>query len=97
MAGKFLSSAKCKKFGLIIFFALLAIMTTLYFPNYARLKKMRQETKALDQENKQLETEIADYEDKIQKVKKTPYIYERIAREDLGAAKKGEVVIDIEQ
>ena len=96
MAGKLLSisGAKWAKIlvgGSVIFVAALFI----YFPNYARLRKIREENKRLISENKNLEKEIIDYQEKIQRVGKDPSFYEEIAREDLGVAKEGEIVIDI--
>ena len=68
-----------------------------YFPNYARLKKLRGENKRLALENEKLIGEIVDYEEKLRRVGKDPYLYEKIAREELGIAKEGEIVIDIKE
>jgi cell division protein FtsB len=80
-------------------FTLGVIVLTLiiYFPNYARLKKLRDENQRLSLDNQKLIAEIADYEEKLQRVGKDPYLYEKIAREELGIAKEGEIVIDIEE
>ncbi|MFH1505335.1 MAG: septum formation initiator family protein [Candidatus Omnitrophota bacterium] len=67
----------------------------IYFPNYAKLEKLKRDNSALNIENKRLEEEIADYEEKILRVGKDSYLYEKIVRDDLGAAKEGEIVIDI--
>jgi len=67
----------------------------IYFPNYAKLKKLKEQNKVLILENKRLEEEIADYEQKALKLGKDPYLYEKIAREDLGVAREDEIVIDI--
>jgi len=66
-----------------------------YFPNYAKLRKLKEQNRILIVENKRLEEEIADYEEKALKVGKDPYLYEKIAREDLGVAREDEIVIDI--
>ena len=76
---------------------LFILIMVIYFPNYARLKKLRDENKRLATENSKLIEEIADYEEKLRVVGKDPYLYERIAREELGIAKEGEIVIDIEE
>ena len=77
--------------GSIFFVAAMFI----YFPNYARLRKIKEENKKLIVENKSLEKEIIDYQSKIKRVGKDSSLYEEIAREDLGVAKEGEIVIDI--
>ena len=84
---------KVSAFTLCLFILAMVI----YFPNYARLKKLRNENKRLSFENEELIKEIADYEEKLKRVGKDPYLYEKIAREELGIAKEGEIVIDIEE
>lgn len=98
MVAKLLSSSRLKwlKFS-IIFVIFFIIAMVVYFPNFARLKKLRDENKKLVLENKKLEEEIADYEEKLKKLGQDSYLYEKIAREDLGVAKENEIVIDIEQ
>ncbi len=96
MAGKLLNISRSKKLRIlaaagVCFFGALFI----YFPNYAKLEKLKRDNRELILENKLLEEEIADYEDKIKRVGNDPYIYEKIAREDLGVARENEIVIDI--
>lgn len=67
----------------------------IYFPNYAKLRKLKEQNRVLILENKRLEEEIADYEEKARGLGKDPYLYEKIAREDLGVAREDEIVIDI--
>jgi len=78
-------------------FCLIILIGIIYFPNYARLRKLRGENVRLILENNELIEEIADYQEKLKMVGKDPYLYERIAREELGIAKEGEIVIDIEE
>jgi len=73
------------------------VAVILYFPNYARLKQLRSENEKLILKNKQLAAEIADLEKKSKRVGKDPYFYEKIARDELGVAKEGEIVIDIQE
>ncbi len=82
---------------LILACAVLVIAMVIYFPNYAKLKRLKTENVRLFLENVALEKEIADYQDKLRRVGQDPYIYEKIAREQLGVAKDNEIVIDIEQ
>lgn len=78
-------------------FLLFILVMVIYFPNYARLKKLRDANKKLILENAQIIEEIQDYEDKLKMVGEDPYLYEKIAREELGIARDGEIVIDIEE
>ena len=69
----------------------------IYFPNYARLKKLRQQNSRLSKDNQKLEAEIAELEEKIKALGSDDYLYETIARDSLGVAKEDEIVIDIEE
>ena len=80
-----------------LIFCLIILIGIIYFPNYARLRKLRGENVRLILENNELIEEIADYQEKLKRVGKDPYLYERIAREELGIAKEGEIVIDIKE
>ena len=91
-----LSRSKWLRYSLIGL-CLLSAALIIYFPNFARLKKLREENLRISNENKKLAKEIKDFEEKIQKIGRDPFIYEKIAREDLGVAKENEIVIDIEQ
>ena len=98
MVEKLLSISRNKWIRVLAFIlGLLILIIVIYFPNYARLKKLRGENRRLATENSKLIEEIADYEEKLKVVGKDPYLYERIAREELGIAKEGEIVIDIEE
>jgi cell division protein FtsB len=44
-----------------------------------------------------LKKEIKGYEIKNKKLKEDYFIYEKIAREKLGFAREGEIVVDIEE
>ncbi|MDP8290275.1 MAG: septum formation initiator family protein [Candidatus Susulua stagnicola] len=98
MVEKLFNISKNKWIGIaagILFLFILVMM--IYFPNYARLKKIRDENKRIVLENAGIIEEIKDYEDKLKMVGEDPYLYEKIAREELGIARDGEIVIDIEE
>jgi len=98
MVEKLLNISSNKWVRILAFTLCLFILAmVIYFPNYTRLKKLRNENKRLTLENEELVEEIADYEEKLKRVGKDPYLYEKIAREELGIAKEGEIVIDIEE
>lgn len=91
-----LNQFKLLKRALIIFIIFI-IFTALYFPNYARLKRLKQANAKLLSQINELEQEINDLQIKIEEVDKNPYLYEKLARENIGAAREGEIVIDIEE
>lgn len=98
MAERLLSIGKLKRLKVpAVIIALLIVTAVVYFPNYAKIRKIRRENKRLAQEIEKLQVEIADYEDKVQRLGSDPYLYERIARDDLGVARENEIIIDIEQ
>jgi len=96
MAVKFLG-LKTKWIKILIIIGVVIIAMLIYFPDYTKLRRLKEENKRLILENEQFEKEIADYEEKIQRLEKDPYLYEKIARDDLGVAKDNEIVIDIGQ
>lgn len=98
MVGKLLSVSRNKRVKIsLLCLCFITLAGIIYFPNYARLKKLRDENRRLTLDNYELLGEIADYEEKLKKIGKDPYLYEKIAREELGVAKEGEIVIDIEE
>ncbi len=98
MPERLLSISRNKWVRISAFILCLSIVAIIiYFPNYARLKKLRGENKRLALENEKLIEEIIDYEEKLKRIGKDSYLYEKIAREELGIAKEGEIVIDIEE
>ncbi len=83
----------------ILFIALgcLLIFLIFYFPNYAKLKSLREANLELEKEIENLQKEIKDLEKKHKSLNQSNFIYEKMAREKLGLAKPGEIVIDIEE
>jgi cell division protein FtsB len=98
MAVRFSNTKKIKQWSLIIGLGLILIITIiLCLPNYAKLKEMKEATARFNQQSQLLEEEIVDYQGKMQALKEDSYIYEQIARDDLGVAKDNEIVIDIKR
>ncbi|MBU2044884.1 MAG: septum formation initiator family protein [Candidatus Omnitrophica bacterium] len=98
MAGKLLNIKRFKQplLGIAIGVVLISV-AVIYFPDYVKIKELRQENTRLSSEIVKLEKEIADYERKLNNLDSDPYIYERIARDELGVARENEIVIDIEE
>ena len=98
MVEKLFNISKIKWVQLSFVFVVICIVVgVIYFPNYARLKKLKAENARLTLENKKLEEEIADYAENLKNLGKDPYLYEKIARDSLGIARDNEIVIDIEE
>jgi len=98
MAERHLNIRGLRRFPvIIIIIVIVIIMVIIYFPNYAKVKKLRDENQRLVDENRQIEAEIIDYQEKIKTLDKDPYVYEKIAREELGVAKENEIVIDVKE
>lgn len=83
----------------IIFIVSVALVAgiILYFPNYAKLKKLRQTNAELVLKVKKMDKEVKDLQGKLKRVGKDPYIYEKMARDNLGVAKENEIVVDINE
>ncbi|MCP4652213.1 MAG: hypothetical protein GY858_02360 [Candidatus Omnitrophica bacterium] len=98
MLGKFssLKLVNSRKVVIIVFALLLAVMV-IYFPNFAKLHSLRQANNDLRRDINVLEEEIEELREKIINVNSDPLVYERIAREELGAARQDEIVIDIKE
>jgi cell division protein FtsB len=81
----------------IIFISILLFIfgAIIYFPNYAKLRKLRQLNQEILAKNKSLTKEIKDLQIKLKRVGKDPYLYEKIARDNLGVARENEIVVDI--
>ncbi|UCC95344.1 MAG: septum formation initiator family protein [Candidatus Omnitrophota bacterium] len=74
------------------------IFMIFYFPHYARLKQLREANRRLTLQMHKLEEEITNLEKDIKQVSSDdPSFYEKIARDELGVVKEGEIVIDIQE
>ncbi|UCD16066.1 MAG: septum formation initiator family protein [Candidatus Omnitrophota bacterium] len=80
---------------IIILLVGFAIFMVFYFPNYAKLKKLKEANRQLLFEIDKLDVEIEDLEEKINRGEKDSFLLEKFVRNELGAAKKEEIVIDI--
>lgn len=73
------------------------IFMVLYFPNYTKLKKLRQANTKMERQIEQIEKEISQLKKTLIRIGDDPYIYEKFARDELGVARENEIVIDIEE
>ncbi len=97
MAAKFLSTKIVRRLKALAIPAVLIAALVAFFPNYAKLNKLRQENVRLNRECRKLEEEITEYQGNFRKLGHDPYLYEKIARDSLGIARQDELVVDIEE
>ncbi|MCQ9205487.1 MAG: septum formation initiator family protein [Omnitrophica bacterium] len=98
MVVRLLNARRVKRLKIaLIISAVFTIVMVLYFPNYAKLKKLRDANKDFISKSDNLKNEIADYKQKSETIGQDPYLYEKIARDDLGVAKENEIIIDISE
>jgi cell division protein FtsB len=98
MREKILNLSYFNLLKIVFFISVFTVLALIfYFPNYAKLKKLRETNRSLLIQMKKLNTEIKDLQKKIKQVDKDPYLYEKIARDNLGVAKENEIVVDIEE
>lgn len=81
--------------GFFIFLMVGGIFMAIYFPNYTKLKQLKETNRKLLNEKNKLEEEIKELEEKIAKGRQEPFFWEKFVREELGVAKKDEIVVDI--
>ena len=77
--------------------AIFIIGMLVYFPDYARLTALKQANKKLKEDIGALEKEIAGLKRQIKTAGSDPLVYEKVAREELGAVKENEIAVDIEE
>jgi len=80
---------------IMVVFAGATVLFVLYFPNCARLKKMRSANREMNYQNALLRKEIKELSRQLAGSQKDSSLYEKYARDYLGVAKDGEIVVDI--
>ncbi|MCM8786760.1 MAG: septum formation initiator family protein [Candidatus Omnitrophica bacterium] len=68
-----------------------------YFPNYAKLKELRYTNSQLLKKIEELKKEIANLDAKNKNLNSQKFLYEKLAREDLGLIRENEIVIDTKE
>ncbi len=79
----------------IAIFLLIFFFTYLFFSEYLNLRKVGQSLARIEEENKRLIQENKRMEEEIKALEGDPFYIEKIAREELGMVKKGEIVYEI--
>ena len=77
--------------------ALVAVAAGIYFPTSMRVLKLRRENARMAQKILDLKKEIAGLESTLEDVDENPYYLEKLVRENLGAVKDDEIIIDIQE
>jgi cell division protein FtsB len=83
------------KVVLIAILLLVFFLAYLFISGYLNLRKVGQRLLKVDKENKRLVQENKRLEEKIKALEGDPFYIEKIAREELGMVKKGEIVYEI--
>ena len=79
--------------GLII----LLIISFTFLPKYTTIRELNEENEALSKRIDEVKKEITELKDDLDNLKKDPFYLEKIAREQMGAVKDNEVVIQFEE
>lgn len=80
-----------------ILIIVLSTVVAIYFPTYFRYARLKKENRKMMKKVEKLKTEIKELEKNIRDLKEAPYLLEKMVRENLGAAKDDEIVIDIRE
>ena len=79
----------------IAIFLLIFFFTYLFFSEYFNLRKVGERLVRIEEENERLVQENKRLEEEIKALEGDPFYIEKIAREELGMVKKGEIVYEI--
>jgi len=93
-----LAERKSKRSPRIVLVAILLLIfffAYLLFSGYLDLRKVGQRLARIEEENKKLIQENKRLEEEIKALEGDPFYIEKIAREELGMVKKGEIVYEI--
>jgi cell division protein FtsB len=83
--------------AVLIFLAAVLAVFVWYIPLFQQNERMRREIQSLQVQNRREDLAAHQLEDKIKALREDPKTLERMAREKLGYAKTGEMVILFEQ
>ncbi|MCF7869639.1 MAG: septum formation initiator family protein [Candidatus Omnitrophica bacterium] len=98
MAEKLLNIKRAKFLKLLLLgVAIFILAMIVYFPDYSKLKNLKEENQKLIKKIDNLKKDIINYEIKNKKLEENSYFYEKIAREKLGVAREDEILVDIEE
>ncbi len=85
-----------KKNRIIISSVLLLILLGIIFiPGYLKIRRLSRENRELERQIKEIEQANIGFQAEQQKLLNDPLYLEKVAREKLGVAKKGEVVYKV--
>ena len=93
-----MAERKSKRFPKVVLIAILLLVfffAYLFFSGYLDLRKVGQRLARMEEENKKLARENKRLEEEIKALEGDPFYIEKIAREELGMVKKGEIVYEI--
>lgn len=82
---------------LFVVVVLSVIAFFIYLPNYTKIKKLREKNAQLKTQIHDLKQETEKLQQDIEKVESDSFIWENLARKNIGAVRNGEIVIDIRE
>lgn len=93
-----MAEKKSKRFPRVVLIAILLLiffLAYLFLSGYLDLRKVGQRLARIEAENRRLIQENKRLEEEIKALEGDPFYIEKIAREELGMVKKGEIVYEI--
>ena len=77
------------------FFGVVAFILVLFIPGFTKLQGLRNKNVDLEDKIKRLNVENALLQQELKRIENDPVYQERIAREQMGVVRKGEIPIKI--
>jgi cell division protein FtsB len=84
-----------KKRRVILLFIFLVIILLIFLPGYNKLQNLRARNEMLRKRIEELKKSNVELEQEIVKLKTDPEYMEKVAREELGVVKEGEIIYKI--
>lgn len=84
-----------KRRKVVLLFVFLAIILVIFLPGYNKLQELKARNVRLKEEIEKLEQSNVDLKEEIVRIKTDPLYMEKVAREELGVVKEGEIIYKI--
>lgn len=81
-----------KKRKIILFFILFGIISVFFLPGHNKLKQLRSKNKDLKNKIEELKKSNVNLKKELFRIKNDPEYAEKVAREELGVVKEGEII-----
>lgn len=81
------------KAGWLFFFTFIVLLA--FLPSYSRLQDLKQRNQDFEERTVRLQKEVEDLNKRLYRLEYDPAYLEKVGREKMGVAKKGEVIYKI--